>query len=111
MNKYNAKRTEVDGIKFDSKAEAGRYVELKMLQKAGEISGLTLQPAFILQEPFKHPQHGSQRGIFYRADFKYVNKEGLEVVEDVKGVLTDVYKIKKKLFLMQYPHYLFYEVK
>jgi len=86
-------------------------MELKALQMAGEISGLSLQPAFILQEPFKHPQHGHQRAIIYIADFRYIDKLGRDIVEDVKGVLTPVYKLKKKLFLMQYPSHLFYEVK
>ena len=99
-NKYNAKKTVIDGIKFDSKAEGKRYEVLKKREKAGEISGLTLQPRFTLQEKFKHDGK-TIRKIEYIADFEYT-KNGQQTVEDVKGVKTDVYKLKKKIFLMKY---------
>ena len=90
-NKYNATKTVVDGIKFDSKKEAARYQELKLMQKAGMINQLTLQPRFDLMV------NGVKCG-FYKADFQYVElKQGLRVVEDVKGVKTPVYNLKKKL--------------
>lgn len=95
-NKYNAKKTIVDGITFDSKAEARRYGDLKILQMAGEISGLMLQREYPLKV----------NGIVvckYRADFVYVDKSGHNtIVEDVKGVRTEVYKLKKKLMLACY---------
>lgn len=99
-NKYNAKKTIVNGIKFDSKAEATRYKILKKREAIGEISGLTLQPRFTLQEKFKHGGK-TIRKIEYIADFEYT-KDGQQIVEDVKGVKTDVYKLKKKIFLMKY---------
>lgn len=88
-NKYSAIKTEVDGIKFYSKAEARRYSCLKLLEKSGEISDLSLQPRFDLIV------NGKKCG-FYKADFKYIDG-GKEVVEDVKGMKTPVYNLKKKL--------------
>ena len=100
-SKYRAKKTEVDGILFDSKKEASRYNELKLLERAGVIKDLALQPNFLLQEGFKC--QGTHRKIEYIADFMYFDEEKKEtVVEDVKGFKTDVYKLKKKLFLKRY---------
>lgn len=101
-SKYNAKKTNVDGIKFDSIREAERYCELKLLEKAKEIRDLELQPRFLLQDKFKDKQGNTHRKIEYVADFMYIDKCGITIVEDVKGVLTDVYKIKKKIFLKKY---------
>lgn len=100
-SKYNAKKTEVDGIIFDSKKEAARYKELCLLVRAKEISRLILQPRFVLQDRFVYGGR-AQRKIEYIADFKYTEKDGTEVVEDVKGDKTPVYMIKKKLFLKKY---------
>lgn len=111
-SKYNAKKTNVDGIKFDSKREADRYCELKLLEKSNEIRNLELQPRFLLQDKFKDKQGNTHRKIEYVADFMYVDKENNKIVEDVKGVLTDVYKIKKKIFLKIYDEqYDFKEIK
>ena len=101
-SKYNAKKTVVDGIEFDSIREADRYCELKLLEKAKEIRNLKLQPRFLLQDKFKDKQGNTHRKIEYVADFTYVDKDDKKIVEDVKGVLTDVYKLKKKLFLKIY---------
>ena len=100
--KYKAKKTRVGDIVFDSKKEAGRYMQLKLLQSAGEIANLELQPRFTLQEKFT--LNGKTiRKIEYVADFKYTDmKTGATVVEDVKGMRTDVYKLKRKLFLAKY---------
>ena len=101
-HKYNATKTEVDGIKFDSKAEAIRYKELKLLESVGDIRGLELQPKYELQEGFTH--NGKRiRSINYVADFFYFDKDGRKIVEDCKGVRTDVYLMKKKMFLKKYP--------
>lgn len=99
-NKYKNVKTIIDGIKFDSKAEARRYTELKLLEKVGEISNLKLQPKFILQHSFKH-EGKTVRAITYVADFQYT-ENGKEIVEDVKGVETAVFKIKKKMFIKAY---------
>ena len=101
-SKYNAKKTNVDGIKFDSIREAERYCELKLLEKAKEIRDLELQPRFLLQDKFKDKSGTTHRKIEYVADFMYIDKCGKTIVEDVKGVLTDVYKLKKKMFLKKY---------
>jgi hypothetical protein len=102
-NKYNvslkSERT-IDGVIFDSKAEASRYAELKLLEKAGEITRLILQPSFVIQQKCIKWDTGEKiREITYIADFEYYNKEGKRIVEDVKGVKTDAYKLKKRMFI------------
>lgn len=104
-HKYNAKPLEFEGFRFDSKKELKRYLELKMLEKAGKIKDLQLQPVFLLQEGFKRKI--THRAITYRADFEYIDEKGNRVVEDVKGVETPVFKIKKKLFLKKYRDVIF----
>lgn len=110
-SKYNSIKTKVDGIKFDSKKEAERYQELKLLERAGIIKELELQPRFLLQDKFKLGGT-THRKIEYVADFKYWDKEKkVYIVEDVKGVKTDVYKLKKKIFLKKYGlKYMFIEI-
>lgn len=100
-SKYSAVNTKVDGISFDSKKETRRYKELKILEKADEIKSLELQPRFLLQEKFKY-NGKTIRKIEYIADFRYIDEKGNTVVEDVKGMKTEVYKIKKKIFLKIY---------
>lgn len=101
MNKYRNKKVIVDDYIFDSIQESKRYKELKLLLKAGEIQGLELQPHFLLQESFR--KNGkTYRKIEYIADFKYI-ENGKTIVEDVKGLQTDVFKIKHKLFEKKYP--------
>ena len=101
-NKYNNHKTIVDGIKFDSIREAERYQELKLLETAGEISHLELQPIVVLQDKFIY-QGRMFRAITYRADFACFDRTvNRGVIEDVKGMETDVFKIKKKIFLKKY---------
>ena len=95
-NKYHATRTVVDGITFDSKREAARYAELKLMQRAGLISDLRRQVKYELI-----PKQQGERAVSYIADFVY-SENGQTVVEDVKGVRTPVYKIKKKLMLWRH---------
>lgn len=100
MTKYRAKKTVIDGIKFDSKKEAKRYIALKELEKKGNIEKLMLQPRFLLQEGFR--KNGkAYRKIEYVADFMY-EQDGKLIIEDVKGIKTDVYKLKQKLFEKKY---------
>lgn len=110
-HKYNAKKTAVDGITFDSKKEATRYRELKALERVGKIDRLELQPRFVLMDGFRY-EGKAVRKIEYVADFLYRDLSTCElIVEDVKGVKTDVYKLKKKLFLKHYGNeYKFKEV-
>lgn len=89
MSKYNAVKTVVNGIRFDSKKEARRYGQLKLLERSGNITELSLQPRFDLTI------NGCKCG-FYKADFRYI-ENNKEVIEDVKGVKTAVYNLKKKL--------------
>ncbi len=101
MNKYKNRKIVVDNIKFDSNLEATRYKELKLLQRAKQISNLRLQVPFLLQEGFK--KNGkTHRKIEYVADFKYI-ENGKTIVEDVKGMQTDVFKLKHKIFEKVYP--------
>lgn len=94
------------GITFDSMAEMNRYLELKLLEKSGIIAELELQPKFLLIPKTKK---GGQ-AVYYKADFKYI-KNGKTIYEDVKGVQTPVYKLKKKLLLYKYPDICFFENK
>lgn len=96
MNKYRNKKTIIDGIEFDSKKEANRYWELNLLERAGEITDLELQPKFLLLKSFKK-NNKTYRKIEYIADFQY-RRNGKTIVEDVKGKETEVFKIKHKLF-------------
>jgi len=103
--KYNAKATWVDNIRFASKLEANRYMQLKLLLQAGQIEDLILQPAFVLQEGFRDRTGKKQRAIKYMADFQY-KEAGEEVVEDTKGYKNNaVWRIKEKMFLKLYPQY------
>lgn len=101
MNKYKNTKIVVDNIKFDSNLEAIRYRQLKLLQRAKQISNLRLQVPFLLQEGFK--KNGTtHRKIEYIADFVY-EENGQTVVEDTKGMKTETFKIKQKLFEYKYP--------
>jgi hypothetical protein len=98
MSKYNNKKH--NG--YDSKREAKRAAELKLLEKAGVISHLQEQVVYELIPPQYRIVNGKkkciERAVKYIADFQYV-ENGNTVVEDVKGFRTDVYRIKKKLML------------
>ena len=96
MSKYHAKKTTVNGIVFDSKKEALRYAELLLLESAGAIQNLRRQVSYELI-----PKQKGERACHYVADFIY-DENGGTVVEDVKGVRTDAYRIKRKLMLWRY---------
>ena len=93
MGKYKNVKTTIDGITFDSKKESARYAELKLLARSGLIQNLRLQVPYELI-----PKQPGERAVKYIADFVYT-ENGETVVEDVKGVRTDVYRLKKKLML------------
>lgn len=102
--KYRNSKTTVNGITFDSKKEAERYLLLLSLQNLNGITDLKLQPEFTLQEACKTPQGESIRAIRYRADFSYM-RGGRLVVEDVKSEHTRKlaeYRMKYKLVLEKY---------
>jgi hypothetical protein len=85
-SKYRAIPTIVNGIRFASRRESERYWQLFLMQRAGEIAKLEVQPTF------KFPM-----GFAYKADFMY-EVNGKKVVEDVKGFATPVFKLKEKCF-------------
>ena len=100
-NKYKNKKTMVDGIKFDSEMESHYYLYLKQLKEMGEVVDFVLQPTYLLQEGFD--LNGKRiRPITYKADFKVIYKDGHEEVIDVKGKLTEEFKIKRKMLLYRY---------
>ena len=117
MTKYHSKALYIDGRKFDSKKEARRYQELKLLERAGQIHGLRTQVKYVLipsqrELPTERYTKGKNKGQYkpgkviekecaYYADFDYY-AGSKHVVEDVKGMRTEVYKIKRKLMLYEY---------
>jgi uncharacterized protein DUF1064 len=107
MSKYHATAQVVDNIRFDSKKEAARYCELKLLIKAKLIRNLVLQPSY----PLEVLEKESRPIGIYRADFAYeqleIDEGGMSgrwrpVVEDVKGFKTPLYRWKKKHVELQY---------
>lgn len=101
-NKYHNKKTTVDDIVFDSKREADYYCKLKLLKKSGEIKEFGLQPKYELQPKFSKAGK-TYRAISYIADFIIVNNDGTTEIVDIKGLETQVFKIKKKMFEYKYP--------
>lgn len=107
--KYRSKKVTIDGICFDSKKEANRFCELRMLEKAGEIHNLQRQVKYVLIPAQREPDTIGARGgvkkgkliereCSYMADFVY-EENGETVVEDTKGFRTTEYIIKRKLML------------
>lgn len=113
-DKYGAHKVEIDGMRFASKKEARRYLQLKAMAEAGEIRDLKMQVPFtLIPTQFEPPvalnngrkKRGRciERECKYIADFAYIRAEdGAYIVEDAKGFRTDVYRIKKKLMLYVY---------
>ena len=91
-SKYGNVKTVIDGITFDSKAEARRYGELVLLQKSGLIRGFARQPSFLFSS-----------GVRYRPDFIVSNCDGTIFVEDVKGTCTKEFLLKQKIWKSEYP--------
>ncbi|WP_305961071.1 DUF1064 domain-containing protein [Bacillus safensis] len=96
-NKYGARKTVVDGITFDSKAEAKYYQHLKWLKQGKQIKDFSLQPRFELQETFKK-HNKTFRKIEYIADFEITHLDGSKEVIDIKGMETKEFAIKRKLY-------------
>lgn len=104
MSKYRSQGTTVDGIRFDSKKEARRWCELKLLEKAGEISNLERQvpiPLYGKEGPILTDSGKRQRT--YVADFRYCDSRlnGAVVIEDAKGFETPEFKLKKAILAAQ----------
>ena len=94
MIKYNNIKVKLDGEWFDSHKEGLRWRELQLLERAGEINSLERQVSYELI-----PKQKGERSVSYIADFRYKDRDGEVVVEDAKGVRTQVFIIKKKLML------------
>lgn len=97
-SKYNAVKTKVDGILFDSKKEADYYIGLKMLVKAGEIKGFARQAEFIVIEG-----DDETAPTKYKADFVVFRNDDTAEIIDTKGIETEVFKIKMKAFHEKMP--------
>ena len=111
-NKYHNKKVIYNGIKFDSKKENSRYITLKQLENAGIIESLELQPKFLLLDTI-HYKGKTYPKTYYKADFKYKTKDGVEIIEDVKSKITSkdkAYRLKIKMLLTKYPDIDFVEV-
>ena len=102
-SKYNNQRVTVDGYTFDSKMEAEYYHQLKLRKRANDIKDFKLQPRYLLQESFSKDAKRYNK-IEYVADFEIIHNDGTIEVIDVKGVRTQVFNIKKKMFHKRYPH-------
>ncbi len=97
-NKYNARKTWIDGICFDSQIEGDYYCQLKLLLRAGQIDGFCRQARFVITDG-KNGGGGTE----YVADFIVFYPDGSYRIVDVKGKETDVFKLKKKSFKEKYP--------
>ena len=98
--KYGNRKTVIDGHTFDSKREASRYGALKLLERAGQIIGLELQPRFELIPKQRRDDGKAERSCEYVADFRYTDTAtGQTVIEDAKGMRTRDYIVKRKLML------------
>lgn len=112
INKYHNTKVIYKGIKFDSKKERARFITLKQLEKAGIIKELELQPKFLLLDTI-HYKGKTYPKTYYKADFKYKTKDGVEIIEDVKSKITSkdkTYRLKIKMLLTKYPDIDFVEV-
>lgn len=108
--KYRNRKIERDGMTFDSKKEYNRWVELSLMEKAGEISELQRQVKLTLIPPQREPDIIGKRGgvkkgklleheVSYIADFVYRDRDGKWIVEDTKGFRTKDYVLKRKMLL------------
>lgn len=102
-NKYKNKKVEYDGIKFDSKMERDFYIHLKKLQANGTVYEFFMQKNYVLIDAYTRNDGTKVRASYYKADFEvhYSNNQ-IEVI-DIKGMLTDVFKLKQKIFETRYP--------
>lgn len=101
MTKYNAKKTVVDGVRFDSRVESLYYLYVKDLKEKGELKDFKLQPVYELQQKYEY-QGLTRHAIKYKADFLVIDNEDNETVIDIKGVPTSDAKLKRKMFEYRY---------
>jgi len=105
MPKYNAKKTQVNGITFASRLEATRYQQLRLLEQAGEITALRLQPEFQIFTGYRDAETGEkERSRFYVGDFQYIdNATNRIIVEDTKGIETPEFRLKWAMVKSAHP--------
>jgi hypothetical protein len=127
MTKYHNVKQVVDGITFDSKREAEYYLQLKLLQKAGEVIDFETHPKFVLQPAYRKccghiwldkpawdikgvkvcgnckKKMQKTSALTYSADFSVTYKDGHVEIVDIKGIETEAFKIKRKMFEFKYP--------
>lgn len=108
-SKYHARKIEKYGRTWDSLKELQGYERLLMLQRAGEIMDIELQPQFELQPAFIY-QGKKQRAITYKADFMVLYADGRKEVIEVKGFKTRDYVLRRKLLLFKHPDINFVEI-
>ena len=103
-NKYNAKKVEVDGIVFSSKAESFYYEHLLELMHDGIVESFEMQKPYTLLDKFPHPKTGKTiRAIKYVPDFEVIYTDGRVEVVDIKGFMKNpVFLLKAKLFMFRY---------
>lgn len=112
-SKYKNKKMWFDGYVFHSIGEGNRYKKLKFLENSGQIQSLELQPKFLVSDTFYVLKNGVKECLkkhTYSADFKYI-EDGKLVIEDYKGMETDVYKNNRKYFLANCEYDIFREYK
>ena len=103
MNKYNAKKVTIDGITFSSRVEGRYYEHLLDLMHDGVVESFEMQKPYTLLDKFPHPKTGKTiRAIKYVPDFEVIYTDGRVEVVDVKGMQTDVFRMKCKLFMFRY---------
>ena len=104
MNKYNAKKVEIDGIVFDSRAEGRFYEHLLDLMHDGVVESFEMQRPYTLLDKFPHPKTGKTiRAIKYVPDFEVIYTDGRVEVVDIKGFMKNpVFLLKAKLFMFRY---------
>lgn len=107
-SKYHNIKSIYNGVVYDSRKEAKRAYELYILQRAGHVQNVQRQVTFELQPAYITADGRKIQAIKYKADFVY-ETEGQKIVEDVKGMRTDTYKLKRKMFEYKYPEYKFIE--
>lgn len=103
---FNNRKVEAGGYVFDSRLEARRWQQLRLMEQAGAIRNLQVKPSFMLQPGYRDADGKAQRAVTWTPDFTYQDGDGGWVAEDVKGgPVTEVTRLKLKLFSYQYKDY------
>ena len=106
-NKYGNHKVEADGLSFDSKLEYKFYLKLKDLKESDKIKDFFLQPEYLLLEGYRDQYGNAIQPITYIGDFKVIMNNDMEVVVDTKGMQTEAFRLKGKMFEQKYPELIF----